>query len=151
MDFNYRSIPVFLLLTWVQFHFIPDPMLVLFLFIAMCLDLLLGISLSHKNNIATKSSGLKLTLEKLMLYIGSILGVWILVNVVALINVTAIDYTPLVNYTIAFMITVEIYSIMENGYALKPQSPLSRFFLKPMLQFLRGTLSNHPFNKKKDD
>lgn len=148
MEFNSRSLPFLVFFSWVQFKFLPEPMLVVFLFMAMLVDLWLGVLKSHRKKIATKSEGLKKTAEKIVLYVTCILGVWILVNVLELINHSYMDYSKLVNYTIAFLTTIEIYSIMENGYSINPNSMLSKYFFKPALEFLKGTLSNHPFNKK---
>lgn len=150
-DYDSRVMPILMVGGWLTFEFMPEPMLFVLLLLAMLLDFTLGVWVALKKGVAIKEEGINKTVEKLILFAAAILGVWILANVLHVMNYAKLDYSTYVNYTIAFIIMSEIYSVMKNARNLRPESPLSKFVLTPVLDFLEGKLKRNIFNKEGKD
>lgn len=141
---------------WFEVIAVPKPMLLLFLLGAILVDFITGIVKSWSKGKPTTPVGFRKTVTKLGTYVGSILGVWILVNILNTAYTTSFDYTVIINGSIGFLTFIEVYSVFENIYEIDPNSLLSRKFIKPILKFLKGKLdSSHPLddltNKNKKD
>lgn len=136
---------------WFEVEFVPNAMRVFFLGGAMAIDLATGLVKSWKKGEATTSAGFQKSVVKLSRYCSVIIATWFLANVMAGMSERHIDYSFLVNGTIGFLTFIEIYSIFENVYEIDTEGPLSKWFIGPVLRFLRGQLKNNPFNKLNSD
>lgn len=130
---------------WFEVIALPKPMLLVFLFGAMIVDFITGLVKSWRKGESTTSNGFRRTVTKMCTYMGAIVGVWLLAN---LMNATVaeFDYTVFVNSSIGFLTFIEIYSIFENIYEIDPGSLLSKKFISPILRFLKGKLKDNPIN-----
>ncbi len=136
---------------WLEIAFLPKPMLVFYLGGAMAVDLLTGLIKSWKMGQATKSSGFRKTVIKISTYVSTIIGVWLLANLMSQLY-PKLDYSSMVNITIGFLSFIELYSVFENIFAIDPDGALSRYIVKPVLGFLKGRLDRNPFsNLPKED
>lgn len=136
---------------WFEIVAVPKPMLLVLLFGAIIIDLLTGLIKSWNLGKATSSTGFRKTVTKVGAYVGVILGVWFLSNIMNGMYETAFDYAVFVNACIGFLTFIEIYSIFENVYEIDPNSLLSKKFIKPILKFLKGKLDNNPISKLTKD
>lgn len=137
---------------WFEVVALPKPMLLVLLLGAMVVDLITGLIKSWMLGKATTSAGLRKTVAKVGVYVGVILGVWFLANILDNMDGDrGIDYTWFVNSSIGFLTFIEVYSVFENVYAIDPNSIVSRKFVKPVLKFLRGKLNEHPIDNLKTD
>jgi phage-related holin len=138
---------------WFEVYFLPKPMLLFFLFGAILVDFITGLVKSWSKGVATSSSGFRKTVMKLGGYLGAIIGMWFMSNVLMLMYPQkVVDYSVLVNGTIGFLTFIEFYSIFENVYEFNPNSYLSRFFIKRVMRLLKGKLENdHPIKNIEDE
>lgn len=138
---------------WFEVYFLPKPMMLFFLIGAIVVDFITGLIKSWGKGDATTSTGFRQTVSKLTGYIGAIIGMWFLANMLSLMYPQkVVDYSVLVNGTIGFLTFIELYSIFENVYEINPNSYLSRFFIRRVIKFLRGKLDNeHPLKDFDDD
>lgn len=143
--------------TWFSVKYLPAAMLLLYLVVAVAFDLFTGLLKSWTKGIATSSIGLRKTVIKIGSYVGTIVMVTILVNLVGLVDSTNnFNLTILLDALMGFMVFVELYSICENISEAYPNSPLSKYMIGPILKFLKGKIKNNPItalgqNKSKDD
>lgn len=133
--------------SWLEIAFLPKPMMLLLLVFAMIIDLITGLIKSWKKGVATASAGFQRSVVKLSRYVSVVIGVWLLANVLGNMSGAKVDYTYFVNACIGFLSFIEIYSIFENVYEIDPAGPLSKWFVGPVLKFLRGKLKNNPIEK----
>ena len=135
-------------LSWLSIKYLPSGMLMMLLAGSVLLDLITGILKAWSKKICSKSEGFKRTIIKIMVYCATIVVVVILFNIIGLVDVNnKYDLTFLVNGQIAFMIFIELYSVCENILIAYPNSPLTRFMIKPFIKFLKGRLNDNPINK----
>lgn len=115
----------------IVFH--PSFNLLIWVFIAMMLDLFTGIvkALMHHN--ARTSSGYRKTARKFTQYIGAIMVSVILMN-------TFRQEHPVVQYMndglLILLIYIETTSVFENLYAIDSSSMFARYFIAPVLRLL---------------
>lgn len=120
---------------WSSFSIIYHPSynLLIWVFIAMMLDLLTGIIKAVMLRNARTSAGYRKTARKFTQYIGSILVSVILMN-------TFRQEHPVVQYVndglLILLIYIETTSIFENLYAMDSTSMFARYFIAPVLRLL---------------
>ncbi len=131
----------------IEVAFFPKPMLLFFLAGSMVIDLLCGLMKSWKNGVATNAELFQKTVLKITRYVSVTIAVWILVNILNGMSPSSFDYSFFVNSCIGFLSFIELYSIFENVYEIDPAGPLSKYFVGPILKFLKGRLKNNPINQ----
>jgi hypothetical protein len=117
---------------------LPPADLLLWLGIAMILDLITGIAKAVKKEIPRTSTGLRRTVVKFIQYGGAIAIGIILANVSEHQNDSSsqIIYKYFSNSMLIFIIFIEIKSILENMIEVSPDGDFTRFFLKPIHDIL---------------
>lgn len=135
--------------TWLSIKYIPSAMILFWLISAVALDLVTGVLKAWSKGQGTTSTGMRKTIVKIGSYVGTMVMVIILVNVVGIVDVNnRYDLTILIDTLMGFMVFIELYSICENINEAYPRSPLNKYFITPLLKFLKGKLSNSPLNTK---
>ncbi|MGX5820589.1 phage holin family protein [Chitinophaga lutea] len=128
----------------ISYH--PSYNLLVWVFIAMVLDLLTGLINAYLHHTARRSAGLRKTLRKFTQYAGSILVSVILMN-------TFQQDHPVVRYLndglLVMLIYIETTSVFENLYAMDSTSMFARYFIGPVLRLL--TLSIRKMQSKSMD
>lgn len=134
MKFTFLKIGVSFLLAII----LPPADLLLWLGIAMVLDLLTGIAKAVKKDIPRTSTGLRQTVVKFIQYGGAISVGIILANVSEYQNDSSsqIIYKYFSNSMLLFIIFIEIKSILENMIEVSPDSDFTRYFLGPIHNLL---------------
>ena len=117
---------------------LPPADLLLWLGIAMVLDLLTGIAKAIKKEIPRTSTGLRQTVVKFIQYGGAISIGIILANVSEYQKDSSsqIIYKYFSNSMLLFIIFIEIKSILENMIEVSPDSDFTRYFLNPIHNIL---------------
>lgn len=133
----------------ITIQYMPTPLHLFWLASAVLLDLFTGLLKAWSKGQVTSSRGLRRTIIKIGSYVGTIVGVCILVNVIAMnLNATnKIDLSFMLNWLMGFMIFIELYSVFENIDEAYPDSIFSKYISSPILKFLKGKLKEKgPFN-----
>lgn len=131
--------------SWFSVKYVPSGMIFMWLVLAVMVDLLTGILKAWAKKEATTSEGFRRTISKIGIYLAVIILVIIMVNIIGSITLFQLpikDLSLLIDVLLAFMVFIELYSICENVYEINPESPLSRFLVKPLLKFFKGKLKD---------
>lgn len=134
--------------TWITVKYVPSAIILFWLVIAVFFDLVTGLLKAWSKGQGTTSTGLRKTIVKIGSYVGTVVMVCIMVNVIGFVDISnRLDLTILIDALLGFMVFIELYSICENITEAYPNSPLARYFLAPVIKFLKGKLkNNHPLN-----
>lgn len=131
--------------SWLSIHFVPSVMILFWLVIAVAFDLLTGVLKAWSKGDSTTSTGLRKTVIKIGSYVGTVVMVVILVNVIGVVDVNhKYDLSILIDTLMGFMVFIELYSICENISEAYPNSPLVTYMIGPILKFLKGKISKNP-------
>jgi hypothetical protein len=127
--------------TWFSIKYVPAPMLFFWLVIAVAGDLFTGLLKSWSKGTSTRSVGLRKTIMKIGIYVLTIVGVIVLVNMIGLADKgNSIDLTYLIDFLLGFMVFIEIYSMFENISEAYPDSLLVKYLVAPIMKLLKGRL-----------
>lgn len=137
---------------WFELKFLPNPMLIFLLGAAIFLDFFSGIIKSIKTGQCTTYYRLLQTGLKMATYAVIIAAMEILVNVMSMTQTSPVfDYSLIPNTASGFLIFIELYSAFLNLAKAFPRSPLTKYFLKPLIKLLKGKLENeHPIKSELD-
>lgn len=125
--------------SWFTIEYFPSVMLFFYLLVAMLGDFITGLLKSWKKGRQTSSEGLRRSVTKVLSYIGAILVIMVMVNVIGLVDDgNKYDLAIIINGLMGFIVFVELYSICENISEAYPESPLVKYFLVHIMTFLRG-------------
>jgi phage-related holin len=142
------SILGYLGLLFIKVSFIPSVSLLAWVFIAIAFDFLTGVIKSKVLKQAITSTGFRKSVVKTLQYLGIIIGGIILTN-------TATGQSEIVEWIndglLLFIVYVEVYSILENFYAMEPGSKISEFIIRPLMSILSLSLTKNPFAKPPTD
>lgn len=131
--------------SWFTIEYFPSAMLCFWLLVAMLGDFITGLLKSWKKGEVTSSEGLRRSITKVLSYGGAILVIMTLVNVVGLVDTTnSYDLAIVINGLMGFIVFVELYSICENINQAYPDTPLTIYFIAPIMKFLRGRFERLP-------
>lgn len=120
-------------------------MILFWLVLAVAFDLLTGVLKAWSKGESTTSAGLRKTVIKIGSYVGTMVMVIILTNVVGIVDVSnRYDLSILVDTLMGFMVFIELYSICENISEAYPNSPLVTYMIGPIMKFLKGKISKNP-------
>lgn len=134
--------------SWFSIEYVPSAMLFFYLLIAMLGDFITGLLKSWKKGKHTSSEGLRRSVTKVLSYIGAILVIMVMVNVIGLVDDgNKYDLAMIINGLMGFIVFVELYSMCENISEAYPESPLVKWLIMPIMKFLRGKLENNPLNQ----
>ena len=134
--------------TWFTVKYLPATMLLIYLVVAVAFDLMTGLLKSWSKGIATSSIGLRKTIIKIGSYVGTIVMVIILINLVDIMDSTDnFNLAILLDALMGFMVFIELYSICENISEAYPNSPLTKYMIGPIIKLLKGRLKNNPISK----
>lgn len=132
---------------WFSVKFVPSAMILFWLAAAVLLDLITGVLKAWSKGSNTTSTGLRKSVIKIGSYVGTVVMVTILVNVVGVVDVNnRYDLTLLIDALMGFIVFIELYSICENIDEAYPRSLLSKYLITPLLKFFRGKLQHNPIN-----
>jgi phage-related holin len=138
---DFSKWPYFELPSWFGFSNTPAPILFKYLLYAMLGDLFTGLAKSWKNKKVTRSVGFKRSGIKLGIYASIILAVTILCNMFEYMDKSnRYDSMEILNWAIVFLVFTECYSIFENIEETYPKHPITRFFVTPVMRFMRGKM-----------
>jgi hypothetical protein len=117
---------------------LPPSGLLIWLGLAMTLDLITGVAKAIRNNVPRTSTGFRQTVVKFIQYGGAIAIGIILANVSEFRKDESSEwiYKYFSNSMLIFMIYIEIKSVFENLIEISPDSDFTRFFLKPIHDLL---------------
>jgi uncharacterized membrane protein len=117
---------------------LPPSSLLIWLGLAMILDLITGVSKAIRNNVPRTSTGFRQTVVKFIQYGGAIAIGIILANISEFNKDESSEwiYKYFSNTMLLFMIYIEIKSVFENLIEISPDSDFTRFFLKPIHDLL---------------
>jgi len=133
--------------TWFSVEYFPSAMLFFWLLVAMFGDFVTGLLKSWKKGKATSSEGLRRSITKVLSYCGAILVIFVMVNVIGLVDTSnKYDLAMIINGLMGFIVFVELYSICENINEAYPDTPLTIYFIGPIMKFLKGRLERTPIN-----
>jgi len=140
------------LFSWFTIEYFPSAMLCFWLLVAMLGDFITGLLKSWKKGEVTSSEGLRRSITKVLSYGGAILVIMTLVNVVGLVDTTnSYDLAIVINGLMGFIVFVELYSICENINQAYPDTPLTIYFIAPVMKFLRGRFERLPLKENKEN
>jgi phage-related holin len=138
--------------SWFAIEYFPSAMLCFWLLVAMLGDFITGLLKSWKKGEVTSSEGLRRSITKVLSYGGAILVIMTLVNVVGLVDTSnSYDLAIVINGLMGFIVFVELYSICENISQAYPDTPLTIYFIGPIMEFLRGRFKRLPLPENKDN
>lgn len=130
---------------WFSIKYLPSAMLLFWLVLSIGLDLITGVLKAWSKGESTTSTGLRKTVVKIGSYVGTVVMVIILLNLIGIVDTTnRFNLTILIDALMGFMVFIELYSICENIDAAYPNSPLSKYMITPILKFLKGKINNNP-------
>lgn len=117
---------------------LPPASLLIWLGLAMALDLITGVAKAVRNNVPRTSTGFRKTVVKFIQYGGAIAIGIILANVSEFRKDDSSEwiYKYFSNTMLLFMIYIEIKSVFENLIDVSPDSDFTRFFLRPIHDIL---------------
>lgn len=139
----------------------PKAELLMLAGIAIVLDFVTGVAKSKFLGIARTSEGFRKTIIKILQYAGAV-SVSILLSLLVKYDKEA-KFSELCNYftngLIAFIVYIELTSIIENLYQIDAKSVFAKRILKPLLSILTFQWKNNPAvklleeqaNKQKED
>jgi len=139
--------------SWLVIDHLPSAMAVFWLVGATTLDLVTGLLKAWSKKMCSSSIGFRRTLIKIGSYIAIVILVTIFVNLIEFVDATRkYDLAVLINALIGFMTFVELFSVCENLSLAYPNSPMTQYFIKPLMKVLKGRLENsNPINGLKKD
>lgn len=127
------------LFSWFTIEYFPSAMLFFWLLTAMLGDFITGLLKSWRKGKHTTSEGLRRSITKVLSYMGAILVIMVMVNVIGLVDDgNTYDLAMVINGLMGFIVFVELYSICENISEAYPESPLVKYFIIHIMTFLRG-------------
>jgi phage-related holin len=116
---------------------LPPATLLVWLFVAMVLDLITGVAKAIKKDIPRTSEGFRRTVAKFIQYGGAVAIGIILANIVDVGDEkTKLIYGYFSNSMLMFIIYIEIKSILENLTEISPDSDFTKLFLRPIHKIL---------------
>lgn len=154
---NILKTPLLLLMSisfsWLVIDHLPAAMALVWLVVATVLDLITGLMKAWTKNQISTSYGFRKTVVKVASYIAIVLLVTIFVNLIGFVDPNhKYDLALLINALIGFMTFVELFSVCENLVEAFPNSPMTKYFVLPLMKLLKGKLeSANPLNKDVED
>lgn len=138
--------------SWLVVHYVPSPMALFWLVGATLLDLITGLLKAWSKKACSTSIGFRRTVIKVGSYAAIVVLVTIFVNIVGIVDVNnQYQLSALINGLIGFMTFIELFSVCENLSLAYPNSPMTQYFIKPLMKLLKGRfINNNPINKIKD-
>lgn len=131
-------------MAFISVKFLPDISLLCWVFIAMLLDFLTGITKAIVLNQARTSSGYRKTIIKFTQYAGAIAVGIVLGNSLPPDNII-VEYVN--SALLILLIYIEATSILENLYAMDNSSVFSKYFISPLLRVLTMTMKKASLNQ----
>ena len=123
----------------------PNYSLLMWMAIAVVLDLVTGVAKAYSKGEARTSSGYRKTVVKVFQYLGALGAGVILANAGEGSNEQIKVLLNWVNDGLVIFITyIEITSIFENLNELDKNSMISKYFFKPALKILTLQIKNNP-------
>lgn len=123
---------------------LPSGILIAWMCVALMVDLITGVTRAIVDDKIRTSQGYRETLGKIIQYGGALIIGVILSSMAkhhaAGINPMIFEYFN--DFLVSFIVFIEITSIMENMYAISPESKFSKYFVKPMLSMLTFNLQH---------
>jgi len=137
-------------IAFINLKFFPDVNLLLAIFVLMVLDFLTGIWKAKMKNEVRTSKGFQRTVNKFLQYAGAIVCGFFLGFIAEQKGGEGVQIlVPYLNdFLAAFICFIELASIFENLYEIDSESPISKYFFKPVLSLLTFQIKNNPVVKQ---
>lgn len=139
---------VFEIFGFIKVEGIPSTQLLIWLGIALILDLITGVSKAVVNNVQRTSKGFRETIKKFIQYGGAFI-VAVVLSSIAKEN-SVIDTTPYISFLgnamVVYMIYIEVISILENLVEVDKDSEISRLIIKPLHKLLTFQITKNKIN-----
>lgn len=123
---------------------LPSGILLAWMCVALIVDLITGVTRSIVDDKTRTSQGYRETLGKIIQYGGALIIGVILSSMAkhhaAGLNPIIFEYFN--DFLVSFIVFIEITSILENMYAISPDSKFSKYFVKPVLSLLTFNLQH---------
>lgn len=134
-------------LLFLKITFMPNLNLLMWVAVAVAIDLVTGVAKSAFHNIKPTSGGFKRTIVKALQYAGLIVAGIVIGN-------TTKESNELVQWIndgmLLFLIYIEVYSIIENLRDLNPESKIAKMIFVPLLSILTFGIDKLSLLKKTD-
>jgi hypothetical protein len=135
-------------LLFIKIQFFPNAQLLLWMTIAVILDLVTGIAKAIVKGEARTSAGYRKTIIKVFQYVGAIAAAVILQNVGSINDATKALLSYVNDGLTVFITYIEVTSIFENLYEVDNKTVLSKYFYEPILKILTFQIKNNPLAKQ---
>ena len=123
---------------------LPSGILLAWMCVALIADLITGVTRAIVDDKTRTSQGYRETLGKIIQYGGALIIGVILSSMAkhhaAGLNPIIFEYFN--DFLVSFIVFIEITSILENMYAISPDSKFSKYFVKPVLSLLTFNLQH---------
>ncbi len=123
---------------------LPSGILLAWMCVALIADLVTGVTRAIVDDKTRTSQGYRETLGKIIQYGGALIIGVILSSMAkhhaAGLNPIIFEYFN--DFLVSFIVFIEITSILENMYAISPDSKFSKYFVKPVLSLLTFNLQH---------
>ena len=123
---------------------LPSGILLAWMCVALIADLITGVTRAIVDDKTRTSQGYRETLGKVIQYGGALIIGVILSSMAkhhaAGLNPIIFEYFN--DFLVSFIVFIEITSILENMYAISPDSKFSKYFVKPVLSLLTFNLQH---------
>ena len=133
-----------LILPLIGIVILPSGILISWMCVALILDLITGVVRAIIDKKIRTSQGYRETLAKIIQYGGALIIGVILSSMAkhhaAGLNPIIFEYFN--DFLVSFIVFIEITSILENMYAISPDSKFSKYFVKPVLSLLTFNLQH---------
>lgn len=141
---------VFLPLLFVKLQFFPNTNLLFWMFIAIVIDFITGVSKAVILGEARTSNGFRKTITKFLQYGVAIAVSVIMANTAKQNNMDSASHLLFIfnDGLLVFIIYIEVTSIFENLYACDQNTPFSKYFISPVLKILTAQIKNNPIFKE---
>lgn len=149
--------PLILLITiafsgLMSFLKVPTPEILICLVFAVAGDLITGLLKSWATGVATKSTGFRASILKILVYVATTLAVIVLVSLIGLVDRSkSVDLKIVIDALVSAMVFIEVYSMFENISEAYPKAPITRYFINPVLKALKGRLEQNKQNIQNHD
>jgi phage-related holin len=134
----------------INFKIFPNADLYMIMFILIVADFITGVLKSVVLKKARTSEGYRKTIVKFCQYGGAI-AVSMVLSYMSKHNVDFVDlskYSPFFGKAcLGFIIFIEATSILENVYAMDPESKFSKYGVKQLLMLMTFQMKNNPLSK----
>lgn len=137
-------------LIFIKLQFFPSTDLLFWMFIAIVIDFITGVTKAVIQGEARTSNGFRKTITKFLQYGVAIAVSVIMANTAKQNNMDSASHLLFIfnDGLLVFIIYIEVTSIFENLYACDQNTVFSKYFISPVLKILTAQIKNNPIFKE---